>query len=584
MSSAPVVPTPSQPDQSVLSSVVGNSAPTMPQYDNSEQVETDNLLQGPQNNNPSGGSRLKAILTAVAGAVPAGLAGISDKGRPGFIQGVGEGARAEQAAQNIAQDIKFKTFDDQVRATQLHNQDIELQAHTQAQSDAHQAAQDAQHDWDEAHGLQYDEVPNTGQSAMDWMKAQTSGQGSTSIPAGTHLSADGKTILIPKQNDETQAAMLQKYKTFQAAYGLPSLPQGAQFVPQKYSDMLQNRLEGHSINGDVYNHDTLPVAIADLQTNRDTLAAKSGTDPAVLKQLDGTISSMQAKLKYLDDHSASVAQQTAQSKAQGTANVANNPNNQTASVNLAATKAAAVAKAQQPFKEAQARLEQSIKDGDPNTAGQMLANGDIAPSQIISTRNPAFAQQAYAAAKKTDPNYNPQRAEGEFKVANSPTNVQFFGSAKSLTDQGGTLDQLQTAYSKLPNGQVPKLNKLSDWTAAAAGSGATAGFAQTAIGVADDYAKVMGGGQGSDTAREEILKSFSAASSPDQMKSSIDAARAAVGSQMQSRIGQNKAMQRMYGQGVSQSSPPSGSQSQFSHLSASGKFGWNGTQWVPTGR
>lgn len=83
-------------------------------------------------------------------------------------------------------------------------------------------------------------------------------------------------------------------------------------------------------------------------------------------------------------------------------------------------------------------------------------------------------------------------------------------------------------------------------------SGATAGFAQTALGVADDYAKVMGGGQGSDTAREEMLKGFAMASSPKQMEASIDAARGAVGSQMTSRIGSNKAMGRMYGDNLPQ--------------------------------
>jgi hypothetical protein len=110
------------------------------------------------------------------------------------------------------------------------------------------------------------------------------------------------------------------------------------------------------------------------------------------------------------------------------------------------------------------------------------------------------------------------------------------------------LEQLESAYRKLPNGQIPKFNTIADWKSAASGSGATAGFAQTAIGVADDYAKVMGGGQGSDSAREEVLKSFAMSHSPQQMESAIDAARGAVGSQMTSRIGSNKAMGRMYGE------------------------------------
>jgi hypothetical protein len=263
-----------------------------------------------------GGSRLSQILGAVASVASTALSGVPDRGRPSFLSGAGEGARAEQA--NIAnqQAIKFRTFDDQVRAAQLHNQDLELQGHTQAQADAHQAAQDAQHDWDEAHGIQYDSIPNSGQAATNYLTAQT-GNGGASIPPGTHLSADGKTILIPRATSETQAGQLQKYNTFRAAYGLPSLPEGAQFVPGKYLDYLQNRLEGHKLDGNVYNHDELPGAIADLQATRDSMAKNNAASPDVLKQIDGSIGSMKAKLDYLDQHKATVLSQTSQATTAG---------------------------------------------------------------------------------------------------------------------------------------------------------------------------------------------------------------------------------------------------------------------------
>jgi hypothetical protein len=96
------------------------------------------------------------------------------------------------------------------------------------------------------------------------------------------------------------------------------------------------------------------------------------------------------------------------------------------------------------------------------------------------------------------------------------------------------------------------LNKVSDYTSYAAGHPEMAGFMQTAIGAADDYAKVMGGGQGSDSARLEILHSFAASHSPEQMKAAIDSARAAVGSQVNERIGNNKFLRRAYGYGLPQ--------------------------------
>lgn len=209
--------------------------------------------------------------------------------------------------------------------------------------------------------------------------------------------------------------------------------------------------------------------------------------------------------------------------------------------------AAADAKARLPYELAKTKAEEAVKDGDPNAAGQLLVNGDVAPSQLVSSRKPSFATQAFSAAKRLDPTWNSQAAEGYFKAAGSPQNVQFFGSAKSLTDQGGTLDQLQAAYDKLPNGRIPALNKFSDWASAATGGGATAGFAQTAIGVADDYSKVLGGGQGSDTSRDQVLQSFARSGSPQQMAAAISAARLAVDSQMKSRIGKNPVIRNMYG-------------------------------------
>ena len=73
---------------------------------------------------------------------------------------------------------------------------------------------------------------------------------------------------------------------------------------------------------------------------------------------------------------------------------------------------------------------------------------------------------------------------------------------------------------------------------------------QTAIGVADDYAKVMGGGTGSDTSRLQVLQSFASAHNPQQMQAALDAARGAINSQTRSRIGSNNILQKMYGDNI----------------------------------
>jgi hypothetical protein len=227
----------------------------------------------------------------------------------------------------------------------------------------------------------------------------------------------------------------------------------------------------------------------------------------------------------------------------------------------------------------EARARQAVQDGDPRSAAQLLISGDIAPSQIISARKPEFAQQAFQAAHDlSGGQWNAQQADANFNVAKSPQNVAFFGSAKSLTDPGGTLDQLKQIGKTLPQNQLPVLNTIEDWEKAQTGSGPVAKFASAALGVADDYAKVMGGGQGTDTSRLQILKTIAASQSPEQLEAALEGIRGVVGSQINSRIGSNPVMRKMYGQQATQQQ----GQQPFSHVSASGKYGWDGTKWVPT--
>lgn len=202
--------------------------------------------------------------------------------------------------------------------------------------------------------------------------------------------------------------------------------------------------------------------------------------------------------------------------------------------------------------------DQAIQDGDPVAAARLLVNGTVAPSQIISSRKPEFAQKAFTAAAQMQPGWDARKSEADFKVANSPAQVAFFGSAKSLTDPGGTLDQLKAAGDDIPGGKIPVFNSIADAIKASTGSGPIAKYASVALGVADDYSKVMGGGQGSDTSRTQALQLISAKQSPEARAASIEGIRGAVGSQMNSRIGNNAVMQKMYGGGGSVTKTPSG--------------------------
>jgi hypothetical protein len=194
------------------------------------------------------------------------------------------------------------------------------------------------------------------------------------------------------------------------------------------------------------------------------------------------------------------------------------------------------------------KADQAVRNGDPAAAGALLASGDTTISELKSRgMTPEYITQAINAAKKIVPGYNAIKADNDAKVAGSEQNNQFFGSANSLVQPGGTLDQLAAIGGKISASDYKLLNKTQNWASLETGGGPIAAYVSTLVGVADDYSKVMGGGTGSDTSRAMVLKILDPSLSPDQRTAAIAAARAAVNSQKSARIGNNSFLQKMYG-------------------------------------
>lgn len=293
-------------------------------------------------------SRLGAILGAVAKTVSTGLAGIPNQGRPSFVTGLGEGARSAKQAEATQQAIRFKTTDDQIRMASLHNQDLKMQNDTQEEQDAHQKAELDLRAFANEHGIKYDTIANHGQTVMDHLANQTSTNGAASVPPGTHISADGKTIQIPQQNEASQQGFTDMYKQMAPALQLPVLPPGQDFATPKNINMMHDAMLGKNPRtGENYKHDELPGALGSLQAQRDNMV-KNGASDSQLKALDNAIGYQKAQLSALDSHTASVKQkdidmQTAGAvqKKQAELDIENSPKNQAAAARGAAAKTAA---------------------------------------------------------------------------------------------------------------------------------------------------------------------------------------------------------------------------------------------------
>jgi hypothetical protein len=153
-----------------------------------------------------------------------------------------------------------------------------------------------------------------GDAVMDHLTTQTAMNGSAVVPPGTHISADGNSILIPRDTPETAAGQLAQFKAVAPALGINvSVPDGATKLDPRVATVFYNKLQGFDPNGDQYTADKLPALIATHQAQRDELAKKGGPQ-AQLDTLDGIINKQKAQLKADNDAAETAANQASARK------------------------------------------------------------------------------------------------------------------------------------------------------------------------------------------------------------------------------------------------------------------------------
>ena len=118
---------------------------------------------------------------------------------------------------------------------------------------------------------------NTRDAVVDHLTAQTAASGAGNVPPDTRLSADGTSIRAPTDTQKTREGQFQQYKTFGPVFGLPSLPEGAQFVPPRLLDALTHTIQGYALDGTPVNHDILPQRIAAMQSRGGVMNGPAST-------------------------------------------------------------------------------------------------------------------------------------------------------------------------------------------------------------------------------------------------------------------------------------------------------------------
>jgi hypothetical protein len=237
----------------------------------------------------------------VARTVSTGLSGVPAGGRPSFLGGLGQGARAEQQAQATQQSIKFKTFQDQVQAAQLHNEDLRMQYATDDHQDAVQDRADAEAKrMTGTTGMTYTEVPNTAANVKTYMDADQQQNGGASVPSGVIFGPH--TLYIPNKGSADQAkADTTNYNSLAPAYGLPPAQPG-QVVNPGANNLLRQTRNGMDQQGH-------PMSATDIGNRVDNLTSYLKANSGISDDAKAAVQSDIDHLTDLQTHHAARDQQ-----------------------------------------------------------------------------------------------------------------------------------------------------------------------------------------------------------------------------------------------------------------------------------
>lgn len=200
------------------------------------------------------------------------------------------------------------------------------------------------------------------------------------------------------------------------------------------------------------------------------------------------------------------------------------------------------------LKKTQAQFEQDLKQGNSDDAGRLLANRDITLSELKSRGlTPQFIISSVQSAKKFDPNYNPQVAEAQYNYAHSTATQNVLNMISAMQEQGGSLDIATKAFNSIPlKIPVESFNKIVNGTLTKFGGKSIVQFRTAVLGLADEYSKVMGGGQPSDTGRQQALDIIKEAYSKGQGAAATDILKQDIQARKRGIVRDNPILQRMY--------------------------------------
>jgi hypothetical protein len=492
------------------------------------------------------------------------IMGLAQNGIPGMVGGAisptGVQRNADQAEQEAQMHFKFASAqaaamaaDATMKTKQLDNydEDHQQQVYKENQETA---------DWFMNHGYNPTTVTqNDGNS--EFVAAKNLG----TVPPVTSLQVAPNQIMHFDLSQMPQQVGLDAVNQLNDQLGKPEISQAmwAGTPQQQRLQMIYNTSQYWT-----------PAASEDTLTQyKNDLARVSAIPDSQLPDKQATIDKYNTLIKNMQTTLDQANQRTVDQKVNETKQVGE------AETQVAANKAYATTQA--TLNASNASVKDANGNWNPASMPVGLVEGTIDPSQL-SKRSKDYnatlvAANQYSIQKYGKP-FDIAQAQADYKYASNAQTQNTLKMINGMSEPGGSIDIAKNAAQNLPAFNSQTLNKIFNATATEFGSTDATNFHTSMLGLADEYSKVMGGGVSSDTGRQQSLDILKAAYSKGQLAGAISTMQSDINARKTALIGTNRYLVRQYG------NPVQSGQQQFQKYSSDGKWGWNGSQWVGTGR
>jgi len=193
----------------------------------------------------------------------------------------------------------------------------------------------------------------------------------------------------------------------------------------------------------------------------------------------------------------------------------------------------------------------SGNEDDMRSAAGDLVTGLGDPSQLPKRGKNFETILRYAkeySQKSFGVDYDWAQAQTDFHYANQRGTKDTLGMVRSVTENRGSLEIAESAAATLPQLNSTMINEVFNKVAGSFGDKRITDFQTALLGLADEYAKVMGGGVASDTARQQALDLLKDGYSKGQFKGAFDIIRKDLDARARGIIGKNRYLWKEYGE------------------------------------